>query len=405
MKRAGVVLWMISLIASTLVVATPSIARAEQLVANGSFEVVSGGLPVSWVSGSWGSHSAVLSVPSSGGHTGSGFGRVEMSSRSSGDSKWAFDHVPVTAGTTYTFSDWYRSDVTTSLVVQVASTSGGFSYTWLGDVGSSPAWTQATATWTAPANAVSVSVFHLIARNGFLDIDDVSLASGSGGPGGGLDRALLSFTFDDGWESQASVAGPMLDARGYDATFYINSGFLDSGPYMSTAQLLGLHGNGHEIASHTVSHEHLTQLPLVQLRAQLQDDRAALEAIIGEPVPNFATPFGEFNPQVLAEIQAVFSSHRSVFESLNTVDSTDVYELHVRNILNTTSTAAVEGWIAEAQAADAWLILVYHNIVSSPDTYDTTPTRLGQHLDAADAAGIAVVTVADALAEVLPQLS
>jgi hypothetical protein len=64
----------------------------------------------------------------------------------------------------------------------------------------------------------------------------------------------------------------------------------------------------------------------------------------------------------------------------------------------------VAGWIANAQAADAWLILLYHNIITSPDTYDTTPTELSQHLDAAQAAGIAVVTVADALAEVVPQL-
>jgi peptidoglycan/xylan/chitin deacetylase (PgdA/CDA1 family) len=324
-----------------------------------------------------------------------------MTSWVEGDAKWAFDHVPVTPGTTYRYGDWYRSDVTTQLVAEVRFDTGDPSYETLGNPGPTSLWAEASGVWTAPAGATSVSVFHLIATDGYLDIDDVSFTPGSGG---GLDRALVSFTFDDGWESAATTVGPMFDARGYDATFYINSGFLDGSPYMSTAQLLGLHGNGHEIASHTVNHVDLTLMSIPEAQAAMQDDRDALEAIIEEPVPNFASPFGAFNPQVLTEIQAIYGSHRTVFEGLNTVDTTDVYQLRVRNVLNTTSTATVAGWIADAQAADAWLILLYHNIITSPDTYDTTPTELSQHLDAAQAAGIAVATVADALAEVVPQL-
>jgi len=72
----------------------------------------------------------------------------------------------------------------------------------------------------------------------------------------------------------------------------------------------------------------------------------------------------------------------------------------VRNILNTTSNNQVESWIADAEASGTWLILVYHNIVNSPNTYDTTPSRLAAHLDAAVAADVDVITVADGLVRV-----
>ena len=234
---------------------------------------------------------------------------------------------------------------------------------------------------------------------GRLDIDDVAFAAASGG-GPPSTAPLVSLTFDDGWVTHSTVAGPALDAYGYDGTFYITSGFLDVGPYMSTGQMLGLRAAGHEIGAHTVSHPFLTQLSYADVEYQLRASQTALEGLIGEPVRNMATPYGDFNGTVLGQIMSVYGSHRTVFAGLNGYGTTDPANLRVRNVLNTTTPAEVDAWLDEARAQGAWLILVYHQIIDAPSTYDTTPGDLAAHLASISSRSMQVVTVAEGLAAV-----
>ncbi|MGE0304936.1 MAG: polysaccharide deacetylase family protein, partial [Acidimicrobiia bacterium] len=224
-------------------------------------------------------------------------------------------------------------------------------------------------------------------------------------PGSTFTQPLVSLTFDDGWISHATAALPALQAHGKTGTFYVLSGEINVDPYMSAAQILSLKNAGMEIGSHTISHPHLPQLSSAQQDAELQQSRATLEALIGEPVPNFCSPYGEYDANVLTKIKAVYGSHRTVNEGVNTKANTDPYQLLVRNVYNTTTRAEVEGWLAEAKAQNGWVILVFHNIVANPDTYDSSPAMFEQYLQAVDQSGITVKTIAGALAEVRPQLA
>jgi chitinase len=161
--------------------ATAVASAATSLVANGSFELMGSGCaaPQSWLAGGWGTNTRTLTVPSSGGAVGSRFGRVQITSYSSGDAKWAFDHVPVAPGGTYVFSDWYRSTAASQLTVEYRTTAGTMSYAWLRDLSAATNWTPVTATFTVPTGVTSVSVFHLLARVGTLDIDDASIIADS----------------------------------------------------------------------------------------------------------------------------------------------------------------------------------------------------------------------------------
>lgn len=163
--------------ASTL--STAVAAAATSLVANGSFELMTSGCaaPQGWIQGGWGTNSRSLSVPATGGSTGARFGRTQVTAYSSGDAKWAFDHVAVAAGGTYVFSDWYRSTVPSQLTIEYRSSSGALSYAWLRDLSAASSWTPVSATFTVPAGIVSASVFHLIARVGTLDVDDASIVA------------------------------------------------------------------------------------------------------------------------------------------------------------------------------------------------------------------------------------
>jgi peptidoglycan/xylan/chitin deacetylase (PgdA/CDA1 family) len=146
-----------------------------------------------------------------------------MTSYTSGDAKWYFNSVAVTPNTTYTFSDAYRSNISSQLVAQITATDGTLSYVWLADLGANTNWTNTSAQLTTPANAASVTVFHLIAGVGWLETDKFSLTTGttSGGTGGGPTTGMISLTFDDGWESQLQNAVPVLQQANLPATFYV----------------------------------------------------------------------------------------------------------------------------------------------------------------------------------------
>lgn len=161
---------------------TPPPNTDGNLVSNPSFETASGGNPVNWQTGNWGSNSSAFSYLSGDGHTGTHSVKIQTTSYSSGDAKWFFNPVAIQPGASYSYSDYYKSTLPTTVVAQYDNGSGGYTYQTLASPAASAGWQQTTATLTAPATAKTVTIFHLIAGVGSLQIDDVALLPGSPAP-------------------------------------------------------------------------------------------------------------------------------------------------------------------------------------------------------------------------------
>ncbi len=90
----------------------------------------------------------------------------------------------------------------------------------------------------------------------------------------------VSLTFDDATVGQYKHAFQRaLQPHGMNATFFVPSGVIGSGPsYMTWEQLSTLTANGNEIGGHTVHHVVLTDpnLTYAQKKAEVCDDRQAL---------------------------------------------------------------------------------------------------------------------------------
>jgi peptidoglycan/xylan/chitin deacetylase (PgdA/CDA1 family) len=177
LKRTVLLLLSVLLGGASLVLAVPVRAEATNLIANPSVEQVTPGTPSKpqfWQSNKWGANTSNFAYPNTG-HTGTRSVRVNMTSFTDGDAKWFFDPVAVGANKTYNFSDYYRSNTATEIVVRYTHQGGTFSYAWLGTLPASNAWAITTQSFTTPATATHATVFHLISSVGFLILDDADL--------------------------------------------------------------------------------------------------------------------------------------------------------------------------------------------------------------------------------------
>ncbi len=150
----------------------------SNLVQNPSLEEVNGTKPNKWFTGKWGTNTAVFTYPVTG-SDGSKGASVAITAYTGGDAKWFFEDVAVTAGTQYTFTESYKSNVATNVTIRWKKTNGAFSYVSLGNVPASTNWTSQTKTITVPTDTVSMTIFHVIKSVGTLDIDNYKLYKGA----------------------------------------------------------------------------------------------------------------------------------------------------------------------------------------------------------------------------------
>jgi hypothetical protein len=185
LKKSGVALLSAMLVYAMLVPALfPMLVHAapSNLIANSLVETPdasNANSPADWQVGTWGTNTFTSSYLHTGPAGDTNSVAINMTAYTSGDAKWYFNPVAVTAGTQYTFSDSYESNVTTDVQAEFINGSGVASYQDLGDQEASSNWNQATDTFTVPAGTVDMSIFHLINNVGTLQTGDFSLIASS----------------------------------------------------------------------------------------------------------------------------------------------------------------------------------------------------------------------------------
>lgn len=147
----------------------------DNLIRNHSFEAANGNAPSGWFMNSWGENTAAFNYETTG-RTGGKSAKVTMSAHGSGDAKWFADASDVIGTKSYLYRDYYKSDVSTRVVIAFIDASHNYSYHELANASASPdTWKQYSSTFTVPSNAVKASIYHVIDRVGWLTIDDASL--------------------------------------------------------------------------------------------------------------------------------------------------------------------------------------------------------------------------------------
>jgi peptidoglycan/xylan/chitin deacetylase (PgdA/CDA1 family) len=360
-------------------------------------------LPLGWQSNAWGTNTSTFTYLNSGAHTGSKALQVKTTKYTDGDAKWFSNPVPVTQGAQYRFSDFYKATVATEVDAAFDMPDGSTVYQIIGlPEASSTTWANFSTTFTIPHGALNMTIYHLIHGNGTLTLDDESLEPYTPV---GFNRALVSLTFDDGYDTEYTNALPLLDKYGFKSTQFIVSGLVNTSGYMTTAQVQAFANAGHEIGSHTMTHTNMLDQTKKQYDKELSQSQTQLQQWISGLVTSFAFPNGLYNQAIVNDAKTFYSATRGVESGLNSKDSFNAYDIKAEDIDATTTTDQVADWVAQAQATHTWLVLVYHSIdpVDNGD-YSTTPAQLDSQLAAIKNSNIPVLTMKQALAELQPQL-
>jgi peptidoglycan/xylan/chitin deacetylase (PgdA/CDA1 family) len=112
-------------------------------------------------------------------------------------------------------------------------------------------------------------------------------------------------TFDDGHSDFATSAVPVLLADGFVATAFVNTGFMGKPSYMTAQQVQQVAAEGMVIGDHTVNHVDLNALPAAAAREEIAADRATLQSVTGQPVLDFAYPYGDYDAQTVSIVASL----------------------------------------------------------------------------------------------------
>ncbi len=123
-------------------------------------------------------------------------------------------------------------------------------------------------------------------------------------------KKALTFSYDDGIQTDKRLIG-IFDRYGMKGTFNVSSALLDEHKgwnewqrgirvtYIDAAEAPQVYA-GHEVAVHAAHHLDLTTLTGAELIAEIDADKAALEALFGREVVGMAYPYGAYNDAVIA---------------------------------------------------------------------------------------------------------
>lgn len=148
----------------------------------------------------------------------------------------------------------------------------------------------------------------------------------------------LTFSYDDGVTQDKRLV-KILDKYGLKATFNINSELLGTPGYLRRENMWIGHNKvepeevselykNHEIAVHTLTHPHLTELNDNEVVRQIEEDRKNLEKLTGQGIIGMAYPGGGINYD--NRIMRLIQDHTNIRYCRTTISS---YSFDLQNDL------------------------------------------------------------------------
>ncbi len=304
--------------------------------------------PLDWQTGNWGTNTTSFSYLKSGSTGDTNSLNVNTTSYTSGDAKWYFNPVSITAGAQYTFSDYYESTIASEIDVAYSMSGGTTEYVDLGDPAASPSWQNFTASFTAPSGAISATVYDLIGGVGSLTTDNFSLAPTS------TPEVVVASPAANSSVSGTSVQllANAADTSGIKSVQFqidgVNVGSaLTTSPYDYTWDSTTVANGTHQITAIATNNLGITTTSAA-VAVVVNNVVSAGTNIIPNPLLETANPSNANNP--LDWIDGTYGTNSTTFSYLKTGSTGDNNSVNVKI---SSYTSGSSEWMFNAQAVNA----------------------------------------------------
>jgi len=185
-------------------------------------------------------------------------------------------------------------------------------------------------------------------------------------------RGVVSFTYDDGRNLGLPLARPKLDQYGYPATAFVIRNKIGTSGYVSLAQLKEAKDkSGWEIAAHadtsTTHDAGFDTLTASQVTAELVAQRRWMFTNGIGPSEGFAWPQGKSTAaleEAAAKVVAYGRNNSTV--SRETFPPANPMRVRAFNVGPSTDLTSLQTLVDQTVASRGWLVLTFHDLVSSP---------------------------------------
>ncbi len=106
-------------------------------------------------------------------------------------------------------------------------------------------------------------------------------------------------SFDDGHQSNYTIALPILEEFGFRAHFFITTDWLDTPNFLSSLQVHKLHEKGMAIGSHGVTHSFFSDMETQRIQKELEQSKQTLEQCVSGQITSFSAPGGRVQSTIV----------------------------------------------------------------------------------------------------------
>jgi peptidoglycan/xylan/chitin deacetylase (PgdA/CDA1 family) len=214
-------------------------------------------------------------------------------------------------------------------------------------------------------------------------------------------NGVVSFTFDDTYASQFTIAKPILDAKGYAATLYPVLEPIGSGGSLTLAQIQTMQGSGWDIGAHSDTWANHTLGVTGMTAAQQRTMHEAIKAYMrtnGLLGQSFAYPLN-FSDAASERIAGEYWRTARGTKSLIPESLPPTFPRRLRSQNMNSGLSANQAFVDKVKASKCWGVFTGHDVKASGASGNDILTADFQTIvDYCQTQGVAVRTVSQVMA-------